>query len=432
MGSLNDEGVGLIVEVSSDVDGDRSVADALVSAPARLAVWGAFSGIGGLELGLGRAGHHAVSLCEVWEPAQDVLRDRFPGVPLTADITEATLPAGVDLVAAGFPCTDLSLAGSRLGLDGPKSGLVKRILNLVRAAAPARVLLENVPNLMVTDRGAAMRFIVDALEEAGYRWAYRIVDSRFTGVPQRRLRLILLASRIDDPRHTLLAEDAGERDCPGLPTPAYGFYWTEGRRGLGWTTNAIPTLKGGSTVGIPSQPAVWLPDREPGHRIVVPTVPAGERLQGFPPGWTGAAAVKGKDHRWKLIGNAVTVGVAEWLGQQLARPGVHAETPTSLLDRDRRWPTAGWGGQGEAFTSAASPWPRALPYGDLGTLLSGDEVVPLSLRAARGFRSRLDESGLTVDPDFEKDLDAHISRAAAAASTVAPVRPRQATRPVRS
>jgi len=409
--------LGLIVEVTSRVDGKpKAVAAGADVAPARLAVWGAFSGIGGLELGLGRAGHHAISLCEVWEPAQAVLRDRFPGVPLTSDISKTSLPAGMDLVAAGFPCTDLSLAGSRLGLDGPKSGLVKRILSLVQDATPARLLLENVPNLLVTHRGSAMRFIVQALEAAGYRWAYRTVDSQFTGVPQRRLRVIMLASRVDDPRHALLAEGTEEGDRVGPPARAYGFYWTEGRRGLGWTTDAIPTLKGGSTVGIPSQPAVWLPDWEPGHRLVVPRVTSGERLQGFPSGWTRAAASKGKDHRWKLIGNAVTVGVAEWIGQQLAQPGIHAEAPASVLDRGRRWPAAGWGGAGEAFSSAATSWPRALPHQDLASILTGDEAVPLSLRAALGFRSRLDQSGREVDPDFRRDLVAHIDRATAEAA----------------
>jgi len=422
----------LVIEVSSGVDGGRPLAAAQSDDSAGLAVWGAFSGIGGLELGLGRAGHHAVSLCEVWAPAQDVLRDRFPGVPLIPDITEATLPADVDLVAAGFPCTDLSLAGSRLGLDGPKSGLIKHVLNLVRDAAPDRVLLENVPNLLVTHRGSAMRFIVETLEDAGYRWAYRTVDSRFTGVPQRRLRVIVLASRVDDPRHALLAGDTEEHVGVDVRASAYGFYWTEGRRGLGWTRNAIPTLKGGSTVGIPSQPAVWLPDREPGHRLVLPKISAGERLQGFPMGWTRAAAGKGKDHRWKLIGNAVTVGVAEWIGQQLTRPGIHAEAPASVLDRGRRWPSAGWGGAGETFASAASAWPRALPCLDLASVLTRGEVVPLSLRAACGFRSRLGQSGLVPNPDFASALDMHIARLAEAAATVTPVRARQAIGPVRS
>ena len=43
---------------------------------------------------------------------------------------------------------------------------------------------------------------------------------------------------------------------------AHGFYWTEGIKGLGWAANAVPTLKGGSTVGVPSPPAVWLPSGE--------------------------------------------------------------------------------------------------------------------------------------------------------------------------
>ena len=49
------------------------------------------------------------------------------------------------------------------------------------------------------------------IEDLGYRWAYRVIDSRFTGVPQRRRRVILLASPTEDPRSVLFADDAGER-----------------------------------------------------------------------------------------------------------------------------------------------------------------------------------------------------------------------------
>jgi site-specific DNA-cytosine methylase len=73
-----------------------------------LSVVGLFAGIGGFELGFQRSGHEATMLCEVWEPAQNVLRTRFPDVPLEPDVRELrSLPAS-DVVAAGFPCTDLS------------------------------------------------------------------------------------------------------------------------------------------------------------------------------------------------------------------------------------------------------------------------------------------------------------------------------------
>ena len=121
---------------------------------------------------------------------------------------------------------------------------------------------------------------------------------------------------------------------------AFGFYWTEGRGGLGWAQDAVPTLKGGSTIGIPSPPGIWVPNAEPGRRIVMPSVEDAEALQGFDRGWT-APADEGRRNgpRWKLVGNAVTVGVAEWVGDRLTSPG-----PYSLADEpwlgDGSWPNA--------------------------------------------------------------------------------------------
>ena len=61
---------------------------------------------------------------------------------------------------------------------------------------------------------------------------------------------------------------------------AYGFYWTEGNRGVGWACDAVPTLKGSTTVSIPSPPAIWVLDDEPGRQIVRPSIEAAERAHG--------------------------------------------------------------------------------------------------------------------------------------------------------
>src|SRR5690606_11088514 len=75
-------------------------------------VAGLFAGVGGIELGLRRAGHEAALLCEFDPGASAVLEQRFRGVRLHGDVrTLAALPREVDLLAAGFPCQDLSQAG---------------------------------------------------------------------------------------------------------------------------------------------------------------------------------------------------------------------------------------------------------------------------------------------------------------------------------
>ena len=140
--------------------------------------------------------------------------------------------------------------------------------------------------MLALNRGQAMEYLVREIEALGYRWAYRVVDSRFTGVPQRRRRVLLVASVDLDPRQVLFADEAGPRPAEDLADDAFGFYWTEGRGGLGWAQDAVPTLKGGSTIGIPSPPAVWVPGAELGRRLVKPGIEDAEAMQGFDRGWT--------------------------------------------------------------------------------------------------------------------------------------------------
>ena len=284
-------------------------------------VAGLFAGVGGIERGLARSGHHASLLCENDLGASEVLRSRFPHTALCGDIRKlARLPRKTTLVAAGFPCQDLSQAGKTTGIAGARSGLVGEVFRLLEEHHTPWVLLENVPFMLQLGRGEAMNVITSALEALNYKWAYRVVDARAFGLPQRRRRVYLIASNVGDPRTVLFADEAGPVEEPklnGHPL-ACGFYWTEGIRGLGWAVDAVPTLKGGSTIGIPSSPAILLPSGE----VVTPDIRDAERLQGFPSGWTKPAErVAKKGSRWKLVGNAVSVPAAAWVGRRLAKPG---------------------------------------------------------------------------------------------------------------
>lgn len=371
-----------------------------------LRVAGLFAGIGGLELGLSRAGHRTAALCEIWEPAQAVLGQRFPELALDGDVRALeALPEGAELVTAGFPCTDLSQAGRTAGIGGAQSGLVAHVFRLLDRHDPRYLVLENVRNMLPLDGGRAMHYVVTQLETQGYRWAYRLVDSRFTGVPQRRQRVLLVASRTEDPRQVLLADDAGEPGPEHYARDAYGFYWTEGLRGLGWARDATPTLKGGSAIGIPSPPGIWRPAAPPGQRLVTPSVEDAEELQGFPRGWTAAVSRIGT--RWKLVGNAVTVGVAEWLGRRLAVPGRYDESEAVPLDSGERWPDAAWGGAGIRWRSQVSMWPQRRPYRHLSDVLDADGLTPLSQRAAAGFLARTQRAKLRFDEDFILDVKRH-------------------------
>lgn len=380
-------------------------------APARrLTAAGLFAGIGGLEYGLQASGVTAELLCEWWEPAQAVLRHNFPHARIHSDIRTLDALPDVDIVTAGFPCTDISQAGRTAGIHGKASGLVKHLFKLLADASPTWVVVENVRNMLALDRGNAMEYLVTEFEELGFAWAYRLVDSRFTGVPQRRQRVIMVASRTEDPSTVLFADDAGEPDASTFRGTAYGFYWTEGTRGLGWAQDAVPTLKGGSGLGISSPPAIWIPGAEPGRAILTPSIEDAEALQGFPRNWTEpalAAAAGGRGSRWKAIGNAVTVGVSTWVGQRLRAPGNFDPTGHTALPKHTRWPNAAFGNANGRWEVQASLWPQRLNYTHLLDVVQAAEAPPLSYRATSGFYNRLQASTLRYDNQFALALKQH-------------------------
>lgn len=383
--------------------------------PDGLSVAGLFAGIAGIEQGLAAAGHQAELLCEADPGAMAVLKARLPGVPLHPDVrTLRSLPT-VDVVTAGFPCQDLSQAGKTAGITGHRSGLVDHALRLVRRrrGGPRWLLLENVPFMLQLDRGRAMHHLTEALEEMGYRWAYRVVDARAFGLPQRRLRVVLLASRTEDPRAVLYADDAVPELPPLKDSDLHdcGFYWTEGVRGLGWAVDAVPTLKGGSTVGIASPPAVRRrAGCEPGWGIVTPGLRDAERLQGFAEGWTEAAVTDAGarvGHRWKLVGNAVPVPLAAWVGRRLRAPGEYIGARDPILQPGEAWPTAAWGGREGIHRADVSAWPVAEGYRHLETYLRNPK--PLSVRATAGFLKRAESGNLRFVDGFLDDVREHLA-----------------------
>ena len=266
------------------------------------------------------------------------------------------------------------------------------------------VLLENVSFILSLDRGHAMRYITSRLERLGYRWAYRVVDTRAFGLPQRRQRLFLIASRICEPFKFLMKGSFAPVEPTNWEGRACGFYWTEGLRGLGWAIDAVPTLKGGSTIGIASPPAVWLPD----GRFVTPSIRDAERLQGFDAGWTEAAlSISKAGFRWKLVGNAVSVPVAEWIGRRFLDKNESVQFRDHTFEQDKKWPLAAFGGPDQRPLHAElTMWPVKKETIPLETFLC-DEPKLLSYKATIGFMSRLQSSSLKYPAQFLFALEKH-------------------------
>ena len=371
-------------------------------------VAGLFAGIGGFEVGFEQSNHKTVLLCECDPYAKKVLKHRFREIELHCDVSElSNLPTDIEIVSAGFPCQNLSMAGDKSGIKGTKSNLVEELFRLLAVRRVPYVVIENVHFMLKLKKGEAIHSIINRLENLGYYWAYRVVDSRGFGLPQRRRRVFIVASTDADPPNILLADDVPDQSwpLPNLDSPI-GFFWTEGKSGHGLTGDAIPPLKAGSGLAIPSVPAVLLPD----GRVVTPPISAVERLQGFKSGWTNSLKGSKKErHRWRLLGNAVSVPVSQWIGKRLSQPVEFDLDESMPLDLNKGWPDAAWNiGKGR-FVSKASYYPLKRPIGKISSFRT-EHWPDLSERALAGFIRRAQESNLRYPPGFLNTLEKELVR----------------------
>ena len=133
-----------------------------------------------------------------------------------------------------------------------------------------------------------------------------------------------------------------------------------------------------------------------------------QALQGSPRGWTEAAANGRKNGpRWKLVGNAETVGVGRWIADRLESPAAPAIETEEVPDIRRRWPDAAWGDATGSWVLEATQWPRLEPIRSLLDIVNPDECNSLSQRAADGFLTRAERGSLRFADGFLDEVRAH-------------------------
>lgn len=275
-----------------------------------------FAGIGGIDLGLERAGMRVVAHAEVDPYASAVLAKHWPDVPNHGDVTQirAEDVPPIDVIAGGFPCQDISLAGKGAGItEGTRSGLWSEYARLVRELRPRYVIVENVAALLA--RG--LDRVLGDLAALGYGAWWDCVPAAAVGAPHRRDRLFVVATRADvapfDTHATPMqwAAKLG-REPHGNPAfaaahaggvehegdrPALGGEATEGLRGPAGDANGAPA------------------DTHP--------APGGSRGAARQPGWWGAEPDVGRVahgiprrvDRLRCLGNAVVPQVAQYIGE---------------------------------------------------------------------------------------------------------------------
>lgn len=319
----------------------------------RLTVGSLFSGVGGADIGLHAAGLTTEWFCEIDPYRREVLAAHWPDKPIYTDVkevhTDGLVPAPVDVLVGGFPCQDLSSASAkRAGLAGKRSGLFWELHRITAAARPRWLVVENVVGLLSGHGGRDFAVVLDALESIGYQATWRVLDSRYFGVPQRRRRVFIVAARADvgaDRAAQVLLdpEGSGWRPQSRLKTAAHAAAAARGRLegrgrsvGVQRPIDLLNPLFGVDSVPVDTHVGTLKTDC--GRRLdaeaidgrqvlVVPRPPVNvrkllpvecERLQGWPDQWTAPDGVKVSDtKRYAAIGDGVTAPVAEWIGRRL-------------------------------------------------------------------------------------------------------------------
>lgn len=163
-----------------------------------------FSGIEAASCAVTGWGWEAVAFAEIDPFACAVLAHHFPDVPNLGDVTKidwSPYRGAVDVLVGGSPCQSFSVAGDRSGLSGA-SGLMLEYIRAVREVMPRAFVWENVPGCLSSgpkgekgsDFGCLLRELAQLRGPGGERYglAWRVLDSQFFGVAQRRRRVFVV------------------------------------------------------------------------------------------------------------------------------------------------------------------------------------------------------------------------------------------------
>lgn len=339
----------------------------------KLRYFSMFTGVGGFELGIGDRAE-CIGFSEIDRNASELLHAKWPNIRNYGDarqINPGELP-DFDILCGGFPCQAFSLAGNRRGFEDTRGTLFFEVARIIKDKRPKIVLLENVKGLLNHEKGETFAVIIKTLSELGYDVQWMVLNSKFFGVPQNRERVFIIGNIRGTSRSEILPfrKNAGEiqgiheEQVANCLTARYPGHCTLGdikksrgqvvydRKGFdsrtkGFRESAIsPTLStkmgtGGNNV--PMVVAMRQRDRhgkneehiqqfEPRMDVTNTltsvekdnylfdgelrrfTPKECERLQSFPEEWTAGRA---DQHRYKMMGNAVTVNVIKAIMEKL-------------------------------------------------------------------------------------------------------------------
>ncbi len=158
-----------------------------------------FSGAGGLDLGFIMAGHTVVWANDLFEDAVKTYRKNIGGHIVQKDIKEVSvsdIPES-DIIIGGFPCQGFSVANTKRNESDERNSLYKELIRVIDAKKPKFFLAENVKGLTNLSGGKVFKMILADFAALGYSVTYRILNAADYGVPQTRVRVIIVGVRND-------------------------------------------------------------------------------------------------------------------------------------------------------------------------------------------------------------------------------------------
>lgn len=399
-----------------------------------------FAGIGGFDLGFENAGFKISYICEINEYCNRVLDAHWPNVQRGYDINEVSASdvPDADVWCGGFPCQDISVARgslSRLGLKGSRSGLFYRFAELIERGKPEVVVIENVAGLFNSNKGHDLLVVLRTMDKLGYAVAWRLLNSRYFGVPQSRPRVYLCCWKkspsaalrtmfepepnpiLEGERKAFLEESTPRGKFPRVASVGYCLAATSGRHtGTDWS-RTYATCKNGVRRLTPIEC---------------------ERLQGFPDNWTktdnGFNPEESDSLRYAAIGNAVSVPVVQSIAMRIKsilqesprhrslRAGelesypvfsnevwTELPDPNAISDDEKIvWPKAGIVWDGKFISAKANTAPAKPVLSTLFEIMETGKVADryyLTPNAAEGILRRVDNNNRHLFEPLREGLE---------------------------
>jgi len=291
-----------------------------------------FSGIGGFDLGFQNVGFKVTLQCEINTFCNQILQQHWPDVPRHTDIREldyAAIPTS-DVWVGGFPCQDVSVArmGPRDGLRGKRSGLFYRFAELIGKSLPRIFVIENVTGLLSSHGGRDFQIVVRTLADLGYSIGWRVLNSRYFGVPQSRQRVYIVGSYRDrrGAAEILFESERSSGDAPtskqngaSIISPFKESFGDPSTgpvvQGIAYCLYACSARHTGTDW---SRTYVTYPNGRVRRLLAVEC----EGIQGFPVNWTlpnnPVEDVEKLDTlRYTALGNAVSVPAVQWIAKRI-------------------------------------------------------------------------------------------------------------------